>query len=282
MQFDVHGRSIKDAVEEPAIADADRERAGRSSRRSSAASHSSRSHAVTRAPPCPRRAPRAAACSTCRRACRADRWRPGPADRVRPSRAQRSAGGSGAASRAASRAKDARSERRFRWLVSWRFSSGIPKRPGRSGASRSHRAATYPGAPATRIRLSPTSAPSRAVSVASVSGDGIARSSSEYWTMRAGAGSISIGDDVDAGGRRMRLEIEQQQRPQHLRDRASRPAAAARAHGWCDRRAGDRAAAPRRRDRHARAPPTTDRAGARARTTAARARRSATRAPSTA
>ena len=50
-------------------------------------------------------------------------------------------------------------------------------------------------------RDSPTSAPSLAVSVASVSADGRARSSSEYWSTRPGAGSTSIVTmSIAAGG----------------------------------------------------------------------------------
>ena len=45
---------------------------------------------------------------------------------------------------------------------------------------------------ASRSGSRPTSAPRRAVSVATVSADGTARSSSEYWITRPGAGSISI------------------------------------------------------------------------------------------
>ena len=63
---------------------------------------------------------------------------------------------------------------------------------GRTRASRSHPADACRAVPADPHRVSPTSAPSRAVSVATVSAEGSARSSSEYWITRPGAGSISI------------------------------------------------------------------------------------------
>ena len=66
-------------------------------------------------------------------------------------------------------------------------------------------------------RVSPTSAPRRAISVASVSGDGTARSSSEYWTMRAGRGIDLDRHHVDRRGRGMGFQIEQQQRAQDAR-----------------------------------------------------------------
>ena len=147
--------------------------------------------------------------------------------------------------------------------------------PGRTGASRRRRDDSCRGSAGDPQRRSPTSAPSRAVSVASVSAEGIARSRSEYWTMRAGAGSISRVTTSMAAAGGMRLEIEEQQRAQHLRvtHRGRQLQQASRASS--DRRGGDRAAAPQPRDRRVRARPTTGRAGARARTTAARARRSA-------
>ena len=127
-------------------------------------------------------------------------------------------------------------------------------------------------------RASPTSAPSRAVSVASVSGDGIARSSSENWMMRPGAGSTSMVTMSTAADGGMRFEIEQQQRAQHARiAHRRRQLQHARVRGPIGR-AADRGGSPRRRDRRARAPPPAARAAARTRTTAARASRSAIRA----
>ena len=130
-------------------------------------------------------------------------------------------------------------------------------------------------------RVSPTSAPRRAVSVASVSGDGTARSSSEYWTMRAGRRIDLDGDDVDRRRRRMRLEIEQQQRAQHPRiAHRRRQLQHARVRGAVGEPQIE-AQRDRRRDRRARAPRPAVRAAARTRTTAARACRSAIRARST-
>ena len=129
-------------------------------------------------------------------------------------------------------------------------------------------------------RVSPTSADRRAVSVATTSADGTARSSSEVLDHPAGRRIDLDVDDVDRGGGRMRFEIEHQQRAQHARiahrhRQLQRPGCAS-----SDRRAADPAGSPPRRDPHAPAPPPADRAAARARTTAAPACRAAIRAPS--
>ena len=152
-----------------------------------------------------------------------------------------------------------------------------------TASSRTHPADGCRAAPAIPRATPPTSADRRAVSVESVSGDGSARSSSENCVMRAGAGSSSMATMSTAGPARRRRDGE-------LRDRA----AAACAAPWG--RASARAAAARARasrDRQAQIEtdrdraaigalerqPTADRAAARTRTTTARARRSATRAP---
>ena len=128
---------------------------------------------------------------------------------------------------------------------------------------------------ATR-RRAPTS---RAVSVASVSGDGSARSSSEYWSIARRRRIDLDRDDVDRRRGRMRFEIEQQQRPQHSRIAHRRrqlqhPRACVGAIDEPQLEADRRGAAVRALERQR----TAARAAARTRTTAARARRSATRA----
>ena len=97
-------------------------------------------------------------------------------------------------------------------------------------------------------RVSPTSADRRAVSVASVSGDGSARSSSENWMMRAGAGSSSMVTMSTAGRRADATRDRAAAACAAPAGRASAPAAAARACASTDptsRRSRRIAAAPR-------------------------------------
>ena len=70
---------------------------------------------------------------------------------------------------------------------------------------------TVAGAP---MRSCPISAPSRASSVESCSGVGCARVNSVCCSTRPGVGSMTMVTRSIGGGRRMRFEIEQRERPQ--------------------------------------------------------------------
>ena len=102
--------------------------------------------------------------------------------------------------------------------------------PGQTGASRIHPADACRGATGEPQRDSPTSAPSRAVSVASVSGDGRARSSSEYWSDARRRRIDFDRDDVDRRRGRDAIRDRAAAACAALADRASRPATAACAH----------------------------------------------------
>ena len=125
-----------------------------------------------------------------RRASRGDRWTHAGDGRARRSRGWQWADGIGAA-RHGRRVRLSAGPARVRLKPDTTTAEGafVRRKPAHLERIRPMGIEERPADPQ---RDSPTRAPSRAVSVASVSADGRARSSSEYWSTRPGAGSTSI------------------------------------------------------------------------------------------